>query len=333
MYQLKVAKLDTEKQTEGVDGLKQANADLQKKIKRYISLIEEAKIANEKAAADGVVTEDLNEFSVTRKLGHTDMGDISDILERGSALYKSIDGRGEYTSRAIIDEHPSQIAIKRLDYGNFGNESFDDRVQQNREDLSDRSHITTNINHTKTLKDGLINLSSSLVANTAASVHLRNAMAEMKDQKPNEKRNLSPPRRNIDFRRESTIIGESGRDNSLDAASKIAVQKMPTGTNVDVKKLGSLLEKLPKKILAQERCIDAVLNFLNELCKACGYTKATMYALSPIMKQTMRKNAKKEHSKYLNMVPYMDRGTGSSEKLVGVAPVGLLCQSVVFDSV
>ena len=108
---------------------------------------------------------------------------------------------------------------------------------------------------------------------------------------------------------------------------------MPTGTNVDVKKLGSLLEKLPKKILAQERCIDAVLNFLNELCKACGYTKATMYALSPIMKQTMRKNAKKEHSKYLNMVPYMDRGTGSSEKLVGVAPVGLLCQSVVFDSV
>ena len=28
MYQLKVAKLDTEKQTEGVDGLKQANADL-----------------------------------------------------------------------------------------------------------------------------------------------------------------------------------------------------------------------------------------------------------------------------------------------------------------
>ena len=128
MYQLKVAKLDTEKQTEGVDGLKQANADLQKKIKRYIGLIEEAKNANDKAAADGIVTEDLNENSVTRKLGHTDMGDISDMLERGSALYKSIDGRGEYTSRAIIDEHPSQIAIKRLDYGNFGNESFDDRV-------------------------------------------------------------------------------------------------------------------------------------------------------------------------------------------------------------
>ena len=92
MYQLKVAKLGAEKQTEGVDGLKQANADLQKKIKRYIRLIEEAKIANEKAAADGVVTEDLNETSVTRKLGHTDMGDISDDFERGSAVNKSIDG-------------------------------------------------------------------------------------------------------------------------------------------------------------------------------------------------------------------------------------------------
>ena len=51
------------------------------------------------------------------------------------------------------------------------------------------------------------------------------------------------------------------------------------------------------------------------------------------MKQTMRKNATKQHARFLNMVPYMDRGTGSSEKLVGVAPVGMLCQSVVFDSV
>ena len=105
------------------------------------------------------------------------MGDISDSLEPGSALYRSIDGRIDYTSRAIIDEHPSQIAIKRLDYGH---ESFEDRVQQNREDLSDRT--TININHTKTLKEGLINLSSSLVANTAASVHLRNAIADMKQQ-------------------------------------------------------------------------------------------------------------------------------------------------------
>lgn len=88
-------------------------------------MIEEAKIANEKSAADGVVTEDLNENSVTRKLGHTDMGDISDMLERGTDLYKSIDAKGEYTSRAYIDEHPSMIAIRRIDHG----ESFDDRVQ------------------------------------------------------------------------------------------------------------------------------------------------------------------------------------------------------------
>lgn len=33
--------------------------------------------------------EDLHENSVTRKLGHTDIGDISDILEQGSALNKS----------------------------------------------------------------------------------------------------------------------------------------------------------------------------------------------------------------------------------------------------
>ena len=47
----------------------------------------------------------------------------------------------------------------------------------------------------------------------------------------------------------------------------------------------------------------------------------------------MRKNATKQHAKFLNTVPYLDRGTGSSEKLVGVAPVGLLCHNVVFDSV
>ena len=78
----------------------------------------------------------------------------------------------------MIDEHPSMIAIKRLDYGNA---SFED-VVPDRMDLSDRSHITANINHTKTMKEGLINLSSSLVANTAASVHLRNAMADARKQ-------------------------------------------------------------------------------------------------------------------------------------------------------
>ena len=59
-------------------------------------------------------------------------------------------------------------------------------------------------------------------------------------------RHRSPNRRTFDLKRESTVIGESGRDNSLDAVSKIAVQKMPTGANVDAKKLGHLLEKLPK---------------------------------------------------------------------------------------
>ena len=140
----------------------------------------------------------------------------------------------------MIDEHPSMIAIKRLDYGNA---SFED-VVPDRMDLSDRSHITANINHTKTMKAGLIDLSSSLVANTAASVHLRNAMADVRQQQANDPK--SPVRKEKDFRRESTIIGHSSRDNSLDAVSKVAVQKMPIGANIDPKKLNHMLEKLPR---------------------------------------------------------------------------------------
>jgi len=45
----------------------------------------------EKAEAEANLPEDLNEISVTRKLGQTDIGDISDIFEIGSALNKSHD--------------------------------------------------------------------------------------------------------------------------------------------------------------------------------------------------------------------------------------------------
>jgi len=40
---------------------------------------------NNENGTTGAPTEDLNENSVTRKLGHTDMGDISDTMELGSA--------------------------------------------------------------------------------------------------------------------------------------------------------------------------------------------------------------------------------------------------------
>ena len=48
---------------------------------------------------------------MTRKLGHTDIGDISDTLELGSAINKSIEDN--YISRANIDVQHSMIAIKR----------------------------------------------------------------------------------------------------------------------------------------------------------------------------------------------------------------------------
>ena len=74
-------------------------------MKRYYHLIEEQKKANEKAALEANIQEDMNEFSVTRKLGHTDMGDISDTLELGSAVNKSIEGNvNHYTSRALIED-------------------------------------------------------------------------------------------------------------------------------------------------------------------------------------------------------------------------------------
>ena len=87
----------------GVNELKAANAELRQKVKRYYHLISEQKAANDKAAAEANVQEDLNEFSITRKLGHTDMGDISDTLEFGSAVNKSIEN-DNYISRANIEE-------------------------------------------------------------------------------------------------------------------------------------------------------------------------------------------------------------------------------------
>lgn len=57
--------------------------------------------------------EDVHETSVTRKLGHTDIGDISDTLELGSAVHKSVDDH--YVSRAQIENDNSLIIINKID--------------------------------------------------------------------------------------------------------------------------------------------------------------------------------------------------------------------------
>ena len=41
--------------------MKSQNVELRKKVKRYIGLIEEQKVANERAEAEGYTPEDLNE--------------------------------------------------------------------------------------------------------------------------------------------------------------------------------------------------------------------------------------------------------------------------------
>ena len=112
----------------------------------------------------------MNEISVTRKLNNTDIGDISDILEVGSALNKSHDGSNMkeiYQSKIEIPttgQH-SMIHIKRMD------QSSDSIAEMNRDDISDRSHAPQKVMQQ-------INLSSSFAApkgviNTAASVHLK----------------------------------------------------------------------------------------------------------------------------------------------------------------
>ena len=153
--------------------------------------------------------EDLHEISVTRKLGHTDIGDISDILEVGSALNKSQEGTDIYQSRIEIPGQHSMIHIKRMDYSR-------DSIDVNRDDISDRSHAPAQ-------PQLQVNLSSSFAApkgiiNTSASAHLKEAMAEVKrrvrKQEVSQHGEFQLPRHESD-------------NNSLEAASKIAVVKHP----------------------------------------------------------------------------------------------------------
>ena len=132
-FQLDQAKTKTVKHINGAEILKKENAELKEKMKLYLRLIEEQKANIEKMEAEANQPEDLHEISVTRKLGHTDIGDISDILEVGSALNKSQEGTDIYQSRIEIPGQHSMIHIKRMDYSR-------DSIDVNRDDISDRSH-------------------------------------------------------------------------------------------------------------------------------------------------------------------------------------------------
>ena len=70
----------------------------------------------------------------------------------------------------------------------------------------------------------------------------------------------------------------------------------------------------------------------SELQKACGFTKSSLYAIHPLMRQTVRKGATREKKKYLNVVEFRDKSTGNIDKIVGVASAGGLCQAPVFES-
>ena len=50
-------------------------------------------------------------MSVTRKLGYTEFGDISDTMELGSALSKSME-KDHYKSRAHLEMNASLNAIR-----------------------------------------------------------------------------------------------------------------------------------------------------------------------------------------------------------------------------
>ena len=78
--------------------------------------------------------------------------------------------------------------------------------------------------------------------------------------------------------------------------------------NVDLKRLKQVLDKM-YVTLKQEKCIDVVVHFLDDLAKACGFTKATMYSLDSLMKETFKRGLTREKVKYCNSVPFKDAMT------------------------
>ena len=73
--------------------------------------------------------------------------------------------------------------------------------------------------------------------------------------------------------------------------------------------------------------------FFSDLTKSCGFTKATCYALTPLMINTFKKGSTKDKLKYCNTIAYKDNMTSHKENILGVASVGMLCQQIVFESI
>ena len=69
------------------------------------------------------------------------------------------------------------------------------------------------------------------------------------------------------------------------------------------------------------------------MTKVCNFTKATCYALDPLMIQTFKKGATKDKMKYCNTIGYKDNMTSHTDNILGVSSVGMLCQKIVFDSI
>lgn len=102
--------------------------------------------------------------------------------------------------------------------------------------------------------------------------------------------------------------------------------------NVDSIKLRSVIDHMGLA-LRQEKCVDVLLNFLNSLTKFCNFTKATVYALDPLMQATFKKGLTKDRRKYCTTVSYKDAKMGAAQNLLGVANSDKLCTQIAFDSI
>ena len=149
-------------------------------------------------------------MSVTRKLGYTEMGDISDTMEIGSALTKSVEN-SNYISRANLDLNVSMAAIKQQD----------DAAEQS--DLERRTDLSSG--------NAFLDLKTEMEP-VSASQHLHQALVQMRESKDISHVNFSI--RQIDTRKESEISNNNVLDqsvnNSLALLSKRAVQKAPVST-------------------------------------------------------------------------------------------------------
>ena len=61
------------------------------------------------------------------------------------------------------------------------------------------------------------------------------------------------------------------------------------------------------------------------MTKACGFAKATMYTLSPLLKETFKRGLTKEKLRYCHTVTYKDEMTARPQQILGVCSIGMLC--------